>query len=1586
MGILALSNLSPTREKQLIHKYRRYMQRADDEAIDKLANPEYEDFLYTKYKKYQDPGMFAIKQAIVDAWLVLHNAFNSNEFSKTGTNKISPYSGEKALPAARKLINDNMANENYYFKRYDKSVEIKVSLPPIPLYIGYGMGLTNDQRFFQDQAREQVEIIIQSILPEFELPKNWITDTDKQTGIKRLQPDFKDIVSKRMLLEHFAKITMPYTAKENLEGIPHDFILPIDYTNNFDHAVTLEFEIAGSGSEILNPNTYSLTHTNGTLDRIGSTIKFELIVRAFITFPLEYALWSTCSIKKEHFIEKLFYDFIHGLWIKTVYNNPTKNEHTRISNLSVVRNHNNNKIQTLKFNPRPRTNKEGYCILSNGTIMYCPTIDNVGQFMLSFKNSFSNDNTTIRPNSDELKKLRLSIRNTGIYTDWINNRFLYVNEENKLISTSLEGAIPLDDVTIHRLFETSIFQQKEFDLFRATSFFNVLQTNIESLHIDISDITSKSFSKIEGMLSYLRNSGVDVTFYELAGKSLNPGFKRQQEVVNNLHEIIRRASGRFNEFNISITQKSEYVKLGFDLVLLYGKDYNKYEHNFHEANKINNVNTSSIEDINKFGSAGVFDFPNIAGIKSILPHQGKVITALGKLPKSAIIAVDPGGAKSLFSILDALMNKTAGKVNRTVTCVPTNLVSEMVNEVNKFGNGKLNAFPLTLETIRDKLIGTLGMSLEQVIKYIRAMPPNTIFVCSYDFLKSTSDLETRRKLRPLIYANEKIQPYPVVEFMRRIGFDMIIMDESHNIKTQTSSRTIALSNVACEIPFRRVMSGTIISNTPIDVVGQAAIINPAIFGNANNFSQMYGKTLEKTGSNSVNKNIKVLSWQTSLGQGIRQQVRPYAQYHNVTKREWAFMLPKIQEDFFQVPYDLTQKQKEYYDDLMAEDYSKIQADVELSKKLKRGAPEDEDYIESQLKRYLSKVEIFVNAPSEDEHYRQIVDDPDDDHNLRSSKGRLIDELIDLHFDGGVYPSDTSITFTPDKNKVIVFSYNRAVSIHLFKYTKHREIALHYTAGDNEILTKFRDDNHPSKILFADEGGIREGINLQCASYLIRVQQIWSPGPQDQALARIFRPDIGNRYNREKIRYSWLVQPNTIEIPKCARLVCKLIDKAKSNYGHELPAKITDKHLEIIKMNLDLIKKYRNFDDIEKERGSDYLSTYKDLVVWEQQNFTRITNQIKAIKEKELGRTISLDELKTLAMIPIHNTRDLPGSKQVYVPRVRGAEIYSEYGIKVKPASIIEDNSIDDDSTTDEVVNKSISIDVGDVVDTEFGPMTVIRVTGSTIRGKPKGFIKPIILPRSVVGVPQDQEQRKKIRKLLRNGTTTTLLPKGFPVKDMLRMGEQEEEPEVEDIQEETPDLPQSVKIELAIINDIPTLWTMMTKEDIPVLTREYNWKAIPPFIAAQIRRPQGVSNFLEEIDKAKLNISEGNKELLLDVAHHIKTGQIFKAHKANISARWRDFFTNSHRRVTSRRLVRAYPFVWDSKVYIALNLRVHNQNVISKVKIFPAQNGMRKFITYNYQLLLYPIISKLDALKELKQINKSLNIENYDDIIIKLKK
>jgi SNF2 family DNA or RNA helicase len=88
----------------------------------------------------------------------------------------------------------------------------------------------------------------------------------------------------------------------------------------------------------------------------------------------------------------------------------------------------------------------------------------------------------------------------------------------------------------------------------------------------------------------------------------------------------------------------------------------------------------------------------------------------------------------------------------------------------------------------------------------------------------------------------------IADTLAKCGFDFVIADECHKMKTHTSKTTKALAKACKDIPAKIGMTGTAFNDRPTDVFGQVAFLSPdfykghlasTIFGRWNDFFDAY---------------------------------------------------------------------------------------------------------------------------------------------------------------------------------------------------------------------------------------------------------------------------------------------------------------------------------------------------------------------------------------------------------------------------------------------------------------------------------------------------------------------------------------------------------------------------------------------------------------------------------------------------------------------------------------------------------------------------------------------------------------------------
>lgn len=272
--------------------------------------------------------------------------------------------------------------------------------------------------------------------------------------------------------------------------------------------------------------------------------------------------------------------------------------------------------------------------------------------------------------------------------------------------------------------------------------------------------------------------------------------------------------------------------------------------------------------------------PGLASGVALLPHQLKVHQSLRKRPKYAVLFVAPGGGKTILGLTDigALtqeLQDVGEEAIRPLIVCPTNLVSTWADDCRKF-MPDWNIVPITADTVN-----TWGE--ERMYEVLNSAPRNTIFVAGLSFL-STGSFNVD-------IGGVRIQIRGAVEFINRFNFGYVLLDESHKVKNykggQVGSQTHFNSKLIFTAPsvrYARLATGTFVTDRVSDVVGQAALLSPSIFGDDLGIVDQGDGTL-------------------AMIRRAHSRMSNHTAFISMKRKEWAFMLPNPVDTFIPVQID-----------------------------------------------------------------------------------------------------------------------------------------------------------------------------------------------------------------------------------------------------------------------------------------------------------------------------------------------------------------------------------------------------------------------------------------------------------------------------------------------------------------------------------------------------------------------------------------------------------------------------------------------------------------------------------------------------------
>lgn len=317
----------------------------------------------------------------------------------------------------------------------------------------------------------------------------------------------------------------------------------------------------------------------------------------------------------------------------------------------------------------------------------------------------------------------------------------------------------------------------------------------------------------------------------------------------------------------------------------------------------------------------------IPGLKpgtQLMPHQLGAHQTLRRRPRYAVLFVAPGGGKTIIGITDiaAMMKELndLGEENiKPLVVCPSNLATTWADDTHKFLDG-WNVVPITSDTVN-----TWGE--QRLYDVISQAPQNTIFVVGLSFLQTG--------VLNVDIGGVRVRIRGAVEFVNRFGFSYALIDESHKVKNYSGGQSGSQVHfnakaifTAPSIRYARIATGTLVTDRVSDVVGQAALLTPAIFGDNLEVADQGDGT-------------------TAMIRRTHSRLSNHTAFISFKRKAWAFMLPNPIDTFLQVDIaDPTvpnsELHKQLYDAMYMEVLELLDKAASDAKRKATGGEDDED--------------------------------------------------------------------------------------------------------------------------------------------------------------------------------------------------------------------------------------------------------------------------------------------------------------------------------------------------------------------------------------------------------------------------------------------------------------------------------------------------------------------------------------------------------------------------------------------------------------------------------------------------------------------
>ena len=869
---------------------------------------------------------------------------------------------------------------------------------------------------------------------------------------------------------------------------------------------------------------------------------------------------------------------------------------------------NNIALRSVK-NVRKRVNEDNLLMDPDGNVIYIPTVNNISKYeqqLLEFGTTESGEFVLSDDKVDKAaKKVKLPA-NMALYTDWVNNKFVYTNTSGYETFSDLERCVPvtishvnllltarLDNSdtlisALHQSFDklTKVWFKQEFEAHKADYTSGIIDGDyrgtraIEAvLDGNLREAVNYAAMYFNHVVSY--NVSITENGQELPVSTKYPwmhnftrlaDFKVKDLATISEVPLLRIFGAAIHALGKIIEDKLEEVlstrsvlngliEIGLIKVLDKHIDHSDAVHTADEQRRANYINP----DLTSSYSGK--DIGLVRGLM-LQPHQDRSFRYQKNMPSNIILSTAAGGGKTIQILLQILYGLNKKVYRRPLIMCPAFLVKDYIKEANFVTSGRLNVIAVTSSSLAN-------YGEEKMAAMIEQAPTNTVVVTDYNFIKGN--------MEDVVYGNAWLQIGRNAEFLRQFDWDIVALDESHWLKNE-SQRTLSVQRLISEIPNKILASGTFVHDMLTDVVMQFNLIDPSVFGSRERFASEFAA--ETRGNKIIPK--------PGAEKEVMDRMRANCNVVICKRKEWAALLPEVEENFYFV--DLTLNQRSVYEAVLQETIELIKADnPELLKQLNTGDESEAESIESMLNPYLARLEQFLTAPASDKAGEQLLVDDD----AISPKSKRVAEIIKQHLAADI------------PGKILIFtSYKESARVIFDSLPKDLQArAIHYTAERKfECAEQFERDAN-KVIMIGVEKSMNTGLNLQFASRLIRIESVWSPGDLEQGQSRINRPMLKGKDKRTRIYFDWVVANRTIDITKIGRLIAKMVSNAKFENSDSIPY-LDLKVPELLPMNLTTIMSHNDF----QSTLATHLTAFQAYKQVEQSDYDTYRNDPKTPKE------------------------------------------------------------------------------------------------------------------------------------------------------------------------------------------------------------------------------------------------------------------------------------------------------------------------------------------------------------------------------------
>lgn len=293
------------------------------------------------------------------------------------------------------------------------------------------------------------------------------------------------------------------------------------------------------------------------------------------------------------------------------------------------------------------------------------------------------------------------------------------------------------------------------------------------------------------------------------------------------------------------------------------------------------------------------------------------------------------------------------------------------------------------------------------------------------------------------------------EWLQKIHFEYLILDESQLIKNPRSASFQAIRKLKCN--HRIAMTGTPLENSLIDLWSQLSFLNPGILGSLRFFNDEFVIPIEKEGNEAKMQKVKKLAGRLILRR---------------TKEEVAKDLPPLTEQIHVC--EMSQQQGELY-----EEQKSVYRNLIIENLQKQGRERSN----MMILKGLMQLRLIANHPLMFS----------DEQMVRSGKFEAVMQRLE--------------TLKHENRKVLVFSqFVKHLKIYENEFKSRGwdySMLIGSTTNRSDVVNEFEQHDGFSVFLISlKAGGV--GLNLVSADMVFLLDPWWNPAVEAQAISRAHR--------------------------------------------------------------------------------------------------------------------------------------------------------------------------------------------------------------------------------------------------------------------------------------------------------------------------------------------------------------------------------------------------------------------------------------------------------------------------------------------------